>query len=1442
MNTNYKNGITKYLKKYLTTTLNCALRRDYENVKKLIKHKNKLIKQSGGGTQFDESAKKINEIANYLSDVDDDRIDVKLLELSTALEKAIKSVDEMESKLKTEKNVLRLIDSDNIYNDVTQMVKTVGMYPKDVRLLPTYAPHDDVTVDDYDAKYDTLRNKIDNLLEQFNGLSKYTLQSSKSDEINIGLFDKLSTKLGMELEVKNGEIGLVIGSLEKGIDNFKKITKGDENSISGDDVHYDYVDDGDNDIQKMYTILHDNVSSIFNKIVNDAIDSYKQEMGNKLNKDYVNVKSQLILLGNADVNQRASIQRKFYEDVKRTMNTISYDTMEKGPKTYDSDGNDFFDVLQQDVCTAFSKDAVNSENYEKSVYMAAVGLKELVEKDSLEKKLEYDFANKYNKLSTIVGMDVFNSVGQLFAPPTKLVQKLFCGRYVRVVKNNMFVEQSMPTLVVNVGDGSNESEVVEPKKTLDELYLGPTQTIIKGGSISSVMSRMNNLSDKLKTYYTNIKKYKECVVSYNEHNMHYVYHTMFFISIITKSMHGGAQVIYEYMNKGTLTLYNRILGKIIDEINVGKSTDDIKYFKKYHMYTLLKLFEFTRLMINQMDVNKRINIEMCKGYVRDCFLLLNYFKNILETYNETFNSKVTIFARINDIPKKGEKLPPQDSAQLLDNKIFVSDYEMKEYLGTISNPRSIIDSMNIPNDMLREHLENHILLGHESDVNYKLLYVNNKLCNKGTSQKFVGTKFTEVFDTSQYKDNASMAKYMSLDTQLSKGQGVMMLTYGYSGTGKTFTLFGTNGIQGLLQSTLDNIIGLENMYFRTFELYGYGTPYIDYWAKGNDLIDQQIYLYSLSLKGNKIISAKPELSRGAEMKQKLEDNNFETYLEINQYSISKVFENFEDFTKDINEIRKNAGRVRSTPNNRESSRSILIYDFKLKIAGVYGLTQLVIVDLPGREKIIETYVNPFVEPEPIQHMLIDEFSQIRGTPSYEKINTMIKDSGDYIPFCKFLLNAITLNPLNIGMCDPNLFLEVFNRFDEQHRTYIIDEPRYKKYDLFLGSFNRMFMDILLHGMSTNIKLNDKKTLIHGQFTLNDELIYPNGYNVKLFFNIENYRLVPKTFNDITSMLKFFNIKYLNNIIDSSTDVNNLFGRLVGPIGINTLDQVKMNICTIIMSRIIEFNMFDCAQRIYEAFADKYINNLLKRQLKKAKTEVRLDTMVKSLIDTKFKSEELNDMMTKPLDINIVVNCVKFDYYMTPYEGIYINENIMGLMKFISSEDRLIPQSAKRDMYTTQHMKKQSEDQDFSFLQKKSNLLSIVRYTGLDDEQVKRAYVYKSTIPPQLLQFNEESGQLSYDIHGLDQECELSKKQYDPNKIFMFKNPSIQQILQPYVTNDKTTKTTKDGNSLTINPITEYKVFYLFGNNLEEEVMQMKCDPQIALFDNTISFINLLTMS
>lgn len=448
-------------------------------------------------------------------------------------------------------------------------------------------------------------------------------------------------------------------------------------------------------------------------------------------------------------------------------------------------------------------------------------------------------------------------------------------------------------------------------------------------------------------------------------------------------------VVFKYINRGLCQYYFGILDDIVDKFNhlnsiqrevINKDGNPISnptyigiaYLNRYHYMTIMKLYNFFKGLLNIKEFTNShiINIEHIDKYyganilfyisMKDNFALFNNFKEILDSFRETLQNKVTIYARINDNKSYDDKI-----------RMFIKNKENGRYLDI--NPTTCIP--NKPNMVLRPQT----------------------------------IKFNEVFDFDL--DTETISKYMTMASQITKGKGVVIMTYGYSGTGKTFTLFGKydkipkNRKQGILQSTLSNIIGVKKIFLRVYELYGKGSVYNDYWNDING-IDQSIFSYDIEVtedkngptknteetqekknlqKSNKKITLKNN-KNPIQIKNNLNDffnENQEktkdphtkhgfTLISTNDDETHTIFQKFSDFTNEIDEKRKNGSyldidekkvnelipRITRTPNNPESSRSILFYEFYIQVEN--NIIPFIIIDLPGREEIISSYCDAHI--------------------------------------------------------------------------------------------------------------------------------------------------------------------------------------------------------------------------------------------------------------------------------------------------------------------------------------------------------------------------------------------------------------------------------------------------------------------------------------------------
>lgn len=780
---------------------------------------------------------------------------------------------------------------------------------------------------------------------------------------------------------------------------------------------------------------------------------------------------------------------------------------------------------------------------------------------------------------------------------------------------------------------------------------------------------------KLKDFYDNLVKFKIHKVQYNNF-------IKFMLLITMQNKFSDKIIPYVYINKGLLQFYLTIIEKLLTDISETKTRQDTLYFFQNHYLTLTSMHKFIKFLINNMKTLDVIDIQKCTGNISKSFVIFNYFKDILDSYNEIWKqNKISIYARINDW---------QDGSFDTSKLMFKTD---------------------------------------ENDA--KILVIDKDQCDLG-SNGITKIKFSEVFDSFKFTSNNNITKYMTLETQLSQKKGVMLMTYGYSGTGKTFTLFGSEKKQGLLQATLNNIRGLDEVRFRVMELYGHGVQYPHYW-KGN--VSQHVIKYNLSANSNNITI----------VGQPIEDTNVinafentsDNFVTLKDTQIETTFKNFSGLISQLDLLRKSKGRIRMTTNNPESSRSIVIYEFHLLVENEF--IPFIIIDLPGREEIVETYATSY-----LSRSFIDD-----------KFKT---------DFHKALLTSMSVNPLAISLLVPTIVVKTFNELDSVHKNKILGYSEITKARLEDENFsitdNIFHLKKLLKMSNNNIHLKSNinyKTDKPGQQEIIDFPTRPNG-----------------------SMLVSHGAQ-----IDSN--INNI--------------QYQGVLAIHIINRCILMGMFDVLDKLYQNIANTYFkaNDKISIQAKKL--------ALKTILDDK-KIEEMND-----IDISkLYTEFANFTTYLAPFEGIYINENIMGLIKVLAKDV-----ANKSDQYILNHLTS-IQDQTLNFEKQKADLrelnFELYKADKIGDPKFESyENIYRSI--PKLKK--------------------LHKSEYSSQKIYEYDNPFIKSIIDVY-TRERVVDS--DGKKIKLKDVSFFKLFYLFTNTQ----MNKKCKHQWKLLNDTVSFINTINES
>lgn len=627
----------------------------------------------------------------------------------------------------------------------------------------------------------------------------------------------------------------------------------------------------------------------------------------------------------------------------------------------------------------------------------------------------------------------------------------------RIKKNDLLSDLVEASLGENTPGKNTPDMIYAPDfKKIKEIMQKQINRQIGGNNeqIDQIVRNMINLSNKKMEYMNSVSKYETAgeryMLAYND-----VYsYTRYLILIATNQLFTDNYVVYNYLNRGLIELYKRIIKNIVKDLDTGGSEIHVIYIRKYYNVIVRRLYSFldnlSTFITDSTDLIDIRNIDFTLPEIRNDVILLNYFKPVIESYNEMFQNQITIYARLNDIAGDID----------YDSKVFVSDHEKYRVEGCGYDVLKNNPTPEQQKDVCDPSKTSNISMGGNSSI----MWAREQACDALTQEKQEKQKkqdtlvdksivFTEVFDTVNFSENGDISKYMTLETQLAKKKGVCVLTYGYSGTGKTYTLFGggPNNKLGVLQSTLVNINGLYKVKFRLFEIYGLGLPYDFYWndpekSRMNEIYHQIIH-YRLETVDNaiKVVQGRTDdlvkinaadFSMYIEGKEDLKKlyNIDDTYVHIKGNSVKDVFSKFSNFTSSVDNYRKGAlgknneirkiKRIRETPNNPESSRSVLIYDFKLYIGEDTPIendsdsVRFLIIDLPGREEINQTYIMPYLDNSHIKDLLNDKF---------------------VVEEIRMIITCMALNPMALAVfCYDDVFDVINNKTTKVQRQHIYD--------------------------------------------------------------------------------------------------------------------------------------------------------------------------------------------------------------------------------------------------------------------------------------------------------------------------------------------------------------------------------------------------------------------
>jgi hypothetical protein len=461
--------------------------------------------------------------------------------------------------------------------------------------------------------------------------------------------------------------------------------------------------------------------------------------------------------------------------------------------------------------------------------------------------------------------------------------------------------------------------------------------------------------------------------------------------------HHPVAVFYKQMSFGIVEYYYDIMDSILmclDKLSepFEEANEVGRYLYRYHYISLKRCYALFRWLIvdyltgakvqDPQIVKYKILTTKTSGSVLEVYTEFHLLRRYLDEFSATMMDKVQLHLRINDFVSGSynavTKTKYPDAEFLLDTDPYSETYAKRW-----ANDDLIFTNKNNSNKLnISFNLLDRILTRTGRSKPFNAYY--QKTYSAMQTRK--GINFKRIYNTTVFPNADVIASYMSIAPNIVNNQGTVIMTYGYSGVGKSASLFGVkanlpqqiSASNGMLQATLDQFSGAQ-IYFRVYEIYGLGTQYNYYWnptsASGNldchPNFNQLIIQHDIQTAGSILgLSGKTVLQNRSQafayIMELRDPKNSSSYKKISE----SHYRNFTDFITKIDATREQGiditrafthlvSQVKSTINNPISSRSILVYDFEINVDPKNNVcVPFLIYDLPGNEDILQTYVTP----------------------------------------------------------------------------------------------------------------------------------------------------------------------------------------------------------------------------------------------------------------------------------------------------------------------------------------------------------------------------------------------------------------------------------------------------------------------------------------------------
>ncbi len=732
-----------------------------------------------------------------------------------------------------------------------------------------------------------------------------------------------------------------------------------------------------------------------------------------------------------------------------------------------------------------------------------------------------------------------------------------------------------------------------------------------------------------------------------------------------------------YLSKAFLVYYYQLLQSLykylkdhIDNINkpdiVGSLSISIILYKS--------LFKFFK---NNMKDTEAIDLEIIKKWFPNEINLFQLFfielKPILDQYKICHNfTKIRVFCKINDNPNQKKKIESNNTKKKLTNLSLNNE-------NTIFHIKKEITQKD---EEKKEENKNYLYIKKRDNPDYKI-------------------NFTKVFNTDI--DNAILTSYIGLGNSLENLEGTIFYTFGASGTGKSYTLFGDSENTGILKTAIASITNIKNVYIKVFEIYGLGFNDINYWQE-----TKQHHIFE------KYIVHNIEFNEGKfQYKQKNNNDHIEIYNfdEFKEYTndletsytkipgavsfsalkleeFNNIIEKKRQFGYNIPNTEYKIKTIKPTANNPVSSRSIMVYEFIIEkeiiiqngpntpLQSKTINIPLILIDMPGKE-IIKSSYGCVASPATCRHI-------VTNPKETDKITT---DKNT-----KTLYNKTFCNK-----CELKHYLYTYRNIQilVNKAKFIIQYERDKGLSQYTNLLKDKSDSIVTYLRNSRLNIEEfqisdkiKRTVDEINTILLDTIDYNTFPELKQIIDIETdvCNNEPKIFGILPGELclnlpKYFKLldNQLNNDLAKIWDLVPFITYYKTPnieIKTGVFSQTRVKTCNFTNQEIIETfkTIFTNLRNTYnEAFTTNNFMQLSKELYELTKDYYRLPLSLKYS----------KDSITYTLE----------DFYNEIFEGIYINENINGIMFYMINyaNNKLQENQSQESSISSQHQVTSSSD-------------------------------------------------------------------------------------------------------------------------------------------------------